>query len=260
MNRYLPWIAAGAGFLALVAAVSNGTKGLKPVARFEVQQGVIADNQTGEMYAWIDFDKGRRFVKLNKNMENNMRDKLKADEYKAPTRTVRARNTLSKTETIKRGDNVITVKADLKFRGREGQMLYKIAMDMAPAIDPNTNKPGKCVSNAQVAALKSIYSTPNSSLKLRLEDKDGYWLNDVTIPLFAKTSNNAAAKPSRGRNIIDGVLDSCGRDSGLVFHGVAKVNPDDFYLVNDGKMILKSVKVVAPTPKPAKPAPAKKEA
>ena len=172
MNRYLPWIAAGAGFLALLAAVSNGTKGLKPVARFEVQQGVIADNQTGEMYAWIDFDKGRRFVKLNKNMENNMRDKLKADEYKAPTRTVRARNTLSKTETIKRGDNVITVKTDLKFRGREGQMLYKIAMNMAPAIDPSTNKPGKCVSNAQVAALNYIYpKTYQSVMNGKLGDR-----------------------------------------------------------------------------------------
>ena len=251
MNRYLPWIAAGAGFLALLAAVSNGTKGLKPVARFEVQQGVLADNQTGDMYTWLEFDKGRRFVKLNRNWEDDMREKLKADEFKV---TTRSRNTLSKTDTIKRSGNTITVKTDLKFRGREGMILYKIAMDMAPAVDPKTNKPGKCVTKSQVAALKSIYSTPDSSLKVRLDDSDGYWINDVTIPLFAKTANNAAQG-----NIIDGVLDSCGLESGLVFHGKAIINPDDFYLVNDGKMILKSVKVIAPATKPAPVTPAEKK-
>ncbi|MFZ9569512.1 MAG: hypothetical protein ACO28M_06690, partial [Vulcanococcus sp.] len=86
MNKYIPWAAAGAGLLALVAALPKSAQGLKPVERFEHKNDVLADNQTGDMYAWLPLPGGSvRFVKLDKTSESAVRKGISSNPAPEPT-------------------------------------------------------------------------------------------------------------------------------------------------------------------------------
>lgn len=246
MNKYIPWAAAGAGLIALIAALPKSAQGLKPVERFEHKNDVLADNQTGDLYAWMRLPDGSaRFVKLDKTSEGAVRKGISStpapEPASQPAEDVRSGRMFEKQSTLKSGGNLYTINTQIKYRGKENAMLYRVAVNVAPPIDPKTRKPLACVTPAQSAALRSVYGAEGSSLKVRLEDTDKFWVKDVSVPLFAKQADNKAT------TIIDGIKDSCGRESGIVFHGIAQnLDLADYNWVEDGKLILGSVKFTGP--------------
>ena len=244
MNKFVPWAAAGAGIIALLATIPRSTQGLKPIARFEDKFNVLADNQTGDIYAWIDVNGVNRFVRLDKPSESAVRKNSvpKQENKETPsTVDVRSGNIFEKQGSLKVAGNTYNINTRIKYRAKEESMLYRVAVSVNPQIDPATKKPAQCVSVQQANSLKSVFENDGSSMDVRFEDADKFWVKDVTIPLFVKAANNKDAG-----NVIDGIEDSCGRVKELIFHGVARnLSFPEYTWVDNGKLLLKGVKISA---------------
>ena len=152
MNKFVPWAAAGAGIIALLATIPRSTQGLKPIARFEDKFNVLADNQTGDIYAWIDVNGVDRFVRLDKPSESAVRKNSvpKQENKETPsTVDVRSGNIFEKQGSLKVAGNTYNINTRIKYRAKEESMLYRVAVSVNPKIDPATKKPAQCVSVQQ---------------------------------------------------------------------------------------------------------------
>jgi hypothetical protein len=245
MNRFIAWGAAAAGLIVILATIPRSTQGLKPVERFEDKYNVLADNQTGDIYAWVDFNGVQRFVKLDKPSEGAVRkNAAPASDKNAEVQEadVRSGNIFEKQGNIKVGANTYNVDTKIKYREKEQSMLYRVSISVNPKVDPKTNKPASCITQAQAKSLRSVFENDGSSMDVRFEDSDKFWVKDVTIPLFVKAANNKVS------SIIDGIEDSCGQVKEIVFHGVAQnLTFPEYTWVDNGKLILKGVKITPAT-------------
>jgi len=245
MKRLIAWGAAAAGLIAILAAIPRLSQGLKPVERFEDKYNVLADNQTGDIYAWVDFNGVQRFVKLDKPSEGAVRKNATPQPEQgteAQEADVRSGNIFEKQGSIKVGANSYNVSTKIKYREKEQSMIYRVAISVSPKIDPKTDKPAACISEAQAKSLRSVFENDGSSMDVRFEDSDKFWVKDVTIPLFVKAANNKVT------SIIDGIEDPCGRVKEVVFHGVAQnLSFPEYSWVDNGKLLLKGVKITAAT-------------
>jgi hypothetical protein len=244
LGRSSALVAAGAGILAVLVALPSTMFNFKPVSRFEEKQNVLADSKTGEMYSWVDFRGGQlRFVKLDRKSESEVRKGLAPSQQaprtdgEASVTDVRSGKIFEKQGTLNVGDIKYLVDTKVKYRGREDSMLYRVAISATPPINARTNKPEKCVTAQQSATLKNAYANEGSSLSIRFEDSDRFWVKDIAVPLFAREANNGTS------TIVDGMTDSCGRISQVVFHGQANLSLPDYTWVENGKLILGGVKV-----------------
>jgi hypothetical protein len=233
----------GASIFTVLIALPSVMFNFKPVGRFEAKENVLADNKTGEMYSWVDFGDGQvRFVKLDRHPEGEVRKGLSPRQEQgtsdeASSTDVRSGRIFEKQGAISVGDTKYLVDTKVKYRGREDSMLYRVAISATPPVDATTGKPGKCVTARQSTALKSIYASEGSNMTIRFEDSDRFWVKDVIVPLFAGASNNGFS------TIVDGSVDSCGLMSQVVFHGRADLSLPDYTWVDNGKLILGSVKI-----------------
>lgn len=232
------------GFLALAIALPATMFNFKPVNRFESKDNVLADSSTGEMYSWVDFGGGQvRFVKLDRKSEEEVRKGLKPQQaLQQPDKStssvdVRSGRIFEKQGTLEVGGSKYLVDTKIKYRDREGSMLYRVAISAVPPIDKSESKPQKCITKEQSAALQSIYSSDGSSLSIRFDDSDRFWVKDLSVPLFAKQADNKVT------TIIDGGTDQCKNVTQIVFHGRADLSLPDFSWVDNGKLMLSSVKI-----------------
>ena len=240
MNKIIPWAAAGAGLIAILATIPRSTQGLKPVERFEDKYNVLADNQTGDIYGWLNFNGVQRFVKLDKPSEGEVRKNAtpKPVNNEVQQEDVRSGNIFEKQGDIIASGNKYNINTKIKYRQKESAMIYRVAISVNPKIDQKTNKPENCVSKAQSNSLRSIFENDGSSMEVRFEDAQQFWVKDVTIPLFVKEANNKV------NSIIDGIEDPCGNVKEVVFHGIAKnFSLPEYSWVENGKLILKGVRI-----------------
>lgn len=238
-------VAICGGVVLLGAAIIGGSKSVvsQNPGRFETSSlSVMGDSRTGDIYGWINTDKGRRFVKFDKTPEGkarNSKQEVKVvyrDRETEPSQDLRSGNIFERNDKIIKGGTTFTVNSKVKYREKESKMLYRLAITAMPAIGKD-GKPEKCITSKQQNALLSIYKTAGSSATLRFEDADKFWIKDMKIPL------NPPAASNQQTSIIDSVKDSCGNTSEIIFHNRAPLSLPDFSWVANGKLLYSGVKI-----------------
>jgi len=266
MNNLTKYILGGSiafGALALIVSGPETLRSLKPLKIGQddrIQESpdfsVFTDKENGNIYGWIIGPGGEeRFVKMDKNSENKVRmernkelerqarQEAKESGQYVPPAPVPASNNKKDVRSgeIFEVDDVweeFEVNARIKWRAREGQMLYRLAIK-APTKISSKDTTVECISSDKEDELLSLVDDQNNEIRLRFKDSDDFWINDFLIPLgtdkaenFVETSVDAYYK------------DDCDRVNQLVFHG----RLEEFYLpdytwVDDGKLIFTDVEI-----------------
>ena len=236
-------ILCGGLAISSLALVGCNATSVNPPARFETSElAVMGDSKTGDLFGWIDTTKGRRFVKFDKTSESTARDEkpqvkvVYKDREAQPSKDVRSGNIFERNDKIVKNGNTYAVNSKIKYREKENKMLYRISITAMPSIGKD-GKPAKCISKNQESALLSVYKTPGSSVNMRFEDSDKFWIKDMKIPLNPPAANNNTT------SIIDAVKDTCGNTSEVVFHNRADLSLPDFSWVGNGKLMYSGIKI-----------------
>ena len=268
MNNLLKYAIAGSiglGSFAFVISAPRTARNLKPLKNERMQESqmfqVFTDKETGDMYGYIDGPAGeRRFVKLDKNSENKVRQEKINEEKalarqeaqareqaKAPTRPVVVsvnKNDVRSGEIFSVDDQWkdFEINTRIKYRALEGQMLYRLAIK-APVKTINEGKSPDCrFSSQKEKELENLVANQDNTVRLRFKDSDDFWVQDYIIPLGTEKAGDKIT------TAIDGYYrDDCDKKNKLVFHGQIKdLDLPGFSWVDDGKLLFKGVKLTKP--------------
>tara|TARA_Y100001978_G_scaffold159568_1_gene145429 strand:+ start:217 stop:1041 length:825 start_codon:yes stop_codon:yes gene_type:complete len=264
MNNLYKYLIGGSfalGTFALIVSAPETAKNLKPLKNDRLQEivdyqnKIFTDKESGTIYGWIEGAGGEwRFVKMDKNSENKVRqerqksiEKIAREEAKEAGQYIPEPVPVSKNKNDVRSGEIFEVdevyegfevNSRIKWRAREGQMLYRLSIK-APSIITSNDSTVKCISGDREDELASFILKEDNEIRLRFLDEDDFWLNDFVIPLGKKKANN---------NITTAIdtyyKDSCGNTNQFVFHG----RLENFYLpdyswVEDGKLLFSGVKI-----------------
>ena len=260
-------IAIGATFLGFPKLSSV----FKPiVGRFnETSLGVITDSDSGDIFSFIESDSGeKRFVKLDKTPEKEVRNiNRKISELKSEISYLKSENkNLSQillslrnrvpgevdcSSDVRSGRiceitqnfKEFLISTRIKFRTKEQKMLYRVQISMKPEkiVEINSKEKVMCISDNQLKTMESLYKNKEevSSLSLRFEDVDKFWILDTKVPLSeSKGSNNKRS------TVIDTIDNKdCSNPDAIVFHGKFKdFKLPDYEWVDNGKLLFQGIK------------------
>ena len=254
MNNLLRYALVGSiglGSFALVISAPRTARNLKPLKNERMQESqmfkVFTDKETGDMYGYIDGPAGeRRFVKLDKNSENKVRqEKINYENALAKASVDENDEVSEQTFSFDSNWEGYDINTFLKYRpdGRSGDLRYRIAFKAPEKIlEKGQSESIKCkFSSGKEKELKNLAANQDNYLRLRFKDKDDFWIQDTEIALgtdlaedFISTSIDATSR------------DDCDKLNKLVFHGTMKKYFPNFSLVKDGKLLFKDVKITDP--------------
>ena len=247
MNNSLKYVIGGSlavSALALIISAPKTAGNLKPLENQRMQESdlfsIFTDKETGDMYGYIDGPGGEtRFVKMDKNSENKIREERLKEENEANSPV-----DVSLKEEIFSFDDKwkdYEVNTFIKYRSREGTLLYRLAIQ-APVKTINKGQSIDCrFSSEKEKELENLVKNQDNSVRLRFKDKDDFWINDFIIPLGSNAAENFSTTS------IDATSrDDCDKKNKLVFHGTKNVSFPGFSLVKDGKLLFKGVKLSDP--------------
>jgi len=250
MNNLLKYALVGSiglGSIALVISAPKTARNLKPLKNERMQESelfsVFTDKETGDMYGYIDGPGGEtRFVKMDKNSENKIRQERLNEERAIAKGGVDENNEISE-ETFSFDDKWkdYEINTFIKYRPRESAMLYRLSIK-APVKTINKGQSIDCrFSSEKEKELENLVKNQDNSVRLRFKDKDDFWINDFIIPLGSRAAENFSTTS------IDATSrDDCDKKNKLVFHGTKNVSFPSFSLVKDGKLLFKGVKLSDP--------------
>ena len=265
MNNSFKYLVGGSlavGALALIISAPKTAGNLKPLENDRMQEskefGIFTDKETGDMYTWIPGPGGEeRFVRLDKNSENKVRqEKIKEDEKiarelaKKKGEYVPEPVPISTNKKDVRSGEIFTVNdvykgfevnSRIKWRARERQMLYRLAIKAVPVTTSNDSTV-KCISADRQDELLSLVTNEKNQVRLRFKDSDDFWIRDFLIPLGRKKAENFVT------TAIDAYYkDSCNNTNQFVFHGrLRDFSLPDYNWVEDGKLLFKGVNISKP--------------
>ena len=260
--KYLIGGALGIGALALIISAPKTAGNLKPLENDRMQEsrefGVFTDKETGNIYTWIPGPGGEeRFVKLDKNSENKVRQERIKEEEKIARELAKEKGefmpepiTASNNKNDVRSGEIFTVNetfkgfevnSRIKWRAKERQMLYRVAIKAVP-ITTSNDSTVKCISGDREQELLSLVTNERNTIRLRFKDSDDFWLQDYLIPLGRKKAENFVT------TAIDAYYkDSCDNTNQFVFHGrLPGFTLPDYNWVEDGKLLFKGVNISKP--------------
>jgi len=237
-KNLLGWVAVGAGVIAALSVVPRSIFNFKPIQRFEEKTSlsILADSKTGDLFTWIPTEDGKAFVRLDKNSESKYaKEEPNTEEEPAEIASadVRSGRIFKVSDTYGSGNSKLNVNAQIKYRRKEGRMLYRVSF--APVLPEGK----KCPSAAQETNLKTIYdAAKKNTLRFRFADSQDFWIQDLITPLSSDVANNKIT------TVIDSVKGDCKQIKELVFHGRAKnFSLPDFQWIENGKLLFSGVKV-----------------
>ena len=273
MNNLFKYVIGGSfavGSLALIISAPKTVGNLKPLENQRMQESamfdVFTDKETGDMYGYIEGASGeQRFVKMDKNSENKVRqekineerelareeslarEKLAREQSKAATRPVVVsvnKNDVRSGEIFSVDDKWkdFEINTRIKYRRLEDAMLYRLAIK-APVKTINEGKSPDCrFSSEKEKELENLVANQDNTLRLRFKDSDDFWVQDYIIPLGTEKAGDKIT------TAIDGYYrDDCDKKNKLVFHGQIKdLDLPGFSWVDDGKLLFKGVKLTKP--------------
>jgi len=254
MNNFFKYVIGGllaVSSLALIISAPRTARNLKPLKNERMQESqmfnVFTDKETGDMYGYIDGPAGeRRFVKLDKNSENKVRQEKINYEIAIAKASVDEKDEVSaQTFSFDTNWEGYEINTFLKYRpdGRSGDLRYRIAFKAPEKIlEKGQSESIKCkFSSGKEKELKNLAANQDNYLRLRFKDKDDFWIQDLEIALgtdlaedFSSTSIDATSR------------DDCDKLNKLVFHGTIESYFPDFSLVKDGKLLFNDVKITNP--------------
>ena len=265
MNNLFKYVIGGSlavGSLALIITAPKTAGNLKPLENDRMQEstefGVFTDKETGNMYGWIPGPGGEeRFVKMDKNSENKVRQERIKEEEKIAREQAKQSGELipesvpaSTNKNDVRSGAIFTVdevfkgfevNSRIKWRARERQMLYRLAIKAVP-ITTSNDATVKCISGDREQELLSLVTNEKNQVRLRFKDSDDFWLQDYLIPLGRRKAENFVT------TAIDAYYkDSCDNTNQFVFHGrLPGFSLPDYNWVEDGKLLFKGVNISKP--------------
>ena len=243
----------------------------KPVVgRFnETNLGVITDSESGEIFSFIESDTGeKRFVKLDKTPEREVRNiNRKISNLKEEISSLKAENKSLNQVLLSLKNRIpgdldcsvdvrsgriceitqnfqeFLINTRIKYRSKEKKMLYRVQIAMNPenVLIINDKEKYSCISDNQLKTMESLYKNKEevSTLSLRFEDVDKFWILDTKVPLSeSKGSNN-------GRSTVIDTIDNknCSNPDAIVFHGKFKdFRLPDYEWVDNGKLLFQGIK------------------
>ena len=241
-RNILGWTGVGLGVIAGLTVIPSSVFNFKPIQRFEEKAGmsVLADSKTGDLFAWLDNGSGEKvFVKLNKTPESQVSKSLNSSKSDAVTRSEPepAQNDVRSGKIFKKSQkfNNINIETQIKYRRREGRMLYRISF--SPLLASNQ----QCPTKGQENQLKSLFdAAKKNTLRIRFNDSDEFWVKDLVTPLSSTVANN------KKTTVIDSNKDGCNTIKELIFHGQAQnFSLPDFSWVDNGKLLFSGIKLNA---------------
>ena len=249
MNNFLKYAVAGSialGSLAFVISAPRTARNLKPLKNERMQESnmfdIFTDKETGDMYGYIDGPGGeQRFVKMDKNSENKIRQERLNEEREASKTTVE--DSVEETFTFDDQWQDYEINTFLKYKDSEGVMLYRLAIKAPVKTINNKGQSIDCrFSSQKEKELENLVLNQGNSVRLRFKDKDDFWIDDFIIPL------GTAAGDNKRTTVIDGYRrDDCDKKNKLVFHGIeGGVSFPGFSSIKDGKLLFKDVKLTDP--------------
>ena len=249
MNNFLKYAVAGSialGSLAFVISAPRTARNLKPLKNERMQESnmfdIFTDKETGDMYGYIDGPGGeQRFVKMDKNSENKIRQERLNEEREASKTTVDV--SVEETFTFDDKWKDYEINTFIKYRPRERAMLYRLAIKAPVKTINNKRQSIDCrFSSEKEKELENLVKNQDNSVRLRFKDKDDFWIDDFMIPL------GTAAGDNKRTTVIDGYSrDDCDKKNKLVFHGIeGGVSFPGFSSIKDGKLLFKDVKLTDP--------------
>ena len=248
MNNFLKYAVAGSialGSLAFVISAPRTARNLKPLKNERMQESnmfdIFTDKETGDMYGYIDGPGGeQRFVKMDKNSENKIRQERLNEERQGSKTAVE--DSVEETFTFDDKWKDYEINTFLKYKDSEGVMLYRLAIKAPVKTINNKGQSIDCrFSSEKEKELENLVLNQDNSVRLRFKDKDDFWIDDFMIPLGTGAGDN------KRTTVIDGYSrDDCDKKNKLVFHGTKNVSFPGFSLVKDGKLLFKGVKLSDP--------------
>jgi len=250
MNNFLKYAIAGSiglGSFALVISAPRTARNLKPLKNERMQESelfsIFTDKETGDIYGYIDGPGGEtRFVKMDKNSENKIRQERLNEERAIAKGGVDENNEISE-ETFSFDDKWkdYEINTFIKYRPSEAALLYRLAIK-APVKTINKGQSIDCrFSSEKEKELENLVANQDNSVRLRFKDKDDFWITDLLIPLGTEAAGN------RRTTAIDATSrDDCDKKNKLVFHGTLNGSFPSFSSVKDGKLLFKGVKLTDP--------------
>ena len=273
------WYLIGGSFaVAFLAIVISGPKvaeNLRPLKNDRMQEGfdVFTDKESGKIFGYIEGAGGeRRFVLMDKNSENKVRkERIEAEEKAAKVAKKRAREiakaageyveplyeeplkpvAVSKSKLDVRSGEIFSkdgefegflVNSRVKWRTREGKMLYRLSITAPSTLITNDSKEPNCISSDRESELISLVTGNDNEVRLRFKDSDDFWLRDFLIPL-----NQKKAQDFKTTAIDAFYKDDCGNTNQFVFHGrLDNFSPPDYTWVEDGKLLFSGVQITKP--------------
>jgi hypothetical protein len=239
-RNILGWTGLGLGVIAGLTVIPSSIFNFKPIQRFEEKAGmsVLADSKTGDLFAWLENGNGeRKFIKLDKTPESQLSKSSNTSEPNTDPQPEPAQNDVRSGRIFKKDQQFNNIKIDtqIKYRRREGRMLYRIAFTPILASDQ------KCPTKGQEDQLKSIFDAEKkNTLRFRFNDADQFWVKDLVAPLSSTVANN------KQTTIIDSNKNGCNTIKELVFHGQAQnFSMPDFSWVDNGKLLFSGIKLNA---------------
>ena len=249
MNNFLKYAVAGSialGSLAFVISAPRTARNLKPLKNERMQESnmfdIFTDKETGDMYGYIDGPGGeQRFVKMDKNSENKIRQERLNEEREGSKKTVDV--SVEETFTFDDKWKDYEINTFLKYKDSEGVMLYRLAIKAPVKTINNKGQSIDCrFSSEKEKELENLVLNQDNSVRLRFKDKDDFWITDLLIPLGTEAAGN------RTTTAIDATSrDDCDKKNKLVFHGIeGGVSFPGFSSIKDGKLLFKDVKLTDP--------------
>ncbi len=265
MNNLFKYVIGGSlavGSLALIISAPKTAENLKPTENDRMQEssefGVFTDKETGNIYSWIPGPGGEdRFVKMDKNSENKVRQERIKEQEKIARELAKQKGEFIPEEIpvsnnkndVRSGEifNVdefwegFEVNSRIKYRARERQMLYRLAIKAVP-ITTSNDATVKCISGDREQELLSLVTNEKNEVRLRFKDSDDFWIKDFLIPLGKRRAENFVT------TAIDAYYkDSCNNTNQFVFHGrLRDFNLPDYGWVEEGKLLFSGVKISKP--------------
>lgn len=248
-KNIIGWAALGTGILVAIVAIPKSVFNFKPISRFEenAEMRILADSQTGDLFSYVQGNDDKPYlVKLDKTPEYKVR--RQEDPNKEPVQEpepiksdVRSGRIFTEEGTTDLGNIKYKFTASIKWRRLERSMLYRIA------IAPIKISDEPCVTKQQWQTLESFYKkqTAKNTLRLRFEDSDEFWIQDLAIPLSVAKANNKTT------TVIDSKKDECGKIAEIVYHGQALMRLPTFSWVDNGKLLFKGLNQTVGATKPA---------
>ena len=276
-RNIIPWIALGGSGLAIFLSIPKAAENFKPIdnKRIENMTGfdILTDKKTGDFFGWIEGKEGeRRFVKMDENSENKIRNEREKAREKAKIEAAKRQAALDKERSLAEGlltpsinkedirsEQIFEknttfkdykVNAKIKYRLRERSMLYRVAISLKDTLDNETipicesieSKKPNLSPKLRGERMLSLIKGKDNQIRFRFVDADDFWLKDTVIPLGSKKANNLQT------TVIDAYhKDECGNLNKLVFHGqMSDYSLPDYNWVEDGKLLFSGVKVIEP--------------